>query len=300
MVAIGIWFKETRPRFLTLSFVLPFLGGTLAAFYGSFSWADTLPAAAGIVLLHVSVNTLNDYWDFRSGLDLRTRPTTFSGGSGILPAGLMRPRQVLALGLGSFAAAVPIGLYFVWKRGPALLPLLVFAAVAVLFYTTRFLKIGFGVPEVMAGLGLGMLPVLGTCFVNQGFYDWRAVYASMPAGLLVFNLLLLNEFPDIEADGGKGRRTLPVQFGWKAAAVVYATATAAVYLWIAGGVTTGALPAWSCLAFLTLPAAIAAVAGVFGRRDREKLVRSLGANVLVVLLTQVLMGAGILIHLWAA
>lgn len=297
MPAILVWFLETRPRFLTLSLVLPFLGGTLAAFYGGFSWGDTLAAGAGIVLLHVSVNTLNDYWDYRSGLDLRTRPTAFSGGSGILPAGRMRPGQVLFLGLASFVLAVPIGGYYLWKRGPGLLPLLLFAAVAVLFYTTRFLKIGFGVPEVVAGLGLGMLPVLGTCFVNQGFYDWRAVYASVPPGLLVFNLLLLNEFPDMEADGEKGRRTLPVQFGWTPAAGVFTASTAAVYLWIVGGVLIGVLPAWSMLALLTLPAAVAAVAGVVGRRDRERLVKALGANVLVVLLTQVLMGGGILIHM---
>ncbi|MBN2370561.1 MAG: prenyltransferase [Vicinamibacteria bacterium] len=295
---IAIWFAETRPRFLMLSVVLAWLGGAIAATSGEFHWGHTLLAATGLLLLHVSVNTRNDHEDFESGLDLRTTRTPFSGGSGILPQGRMTPRQVRMLALGAFALAVPIGAYLTWIRGIELVPLLLFGALAVLFYTSRIQKIGFGLPELTAGLGLGALPVLGITFVNLGSYDPRAIFASIPSGFLVLNLLLMNEFPDREADASIGRRTLPIQLGWRGAAIVYTTVLSATYLWIGAGVFLGLLSPWTLLALATLPAAALAVSGLFGPRDLPRLNRSMGANVIVVLGTQFLMAAGLVISIW--
>jgi 1,4-dihydroxy-2-naphthoate octaprenyltransferase len=294
---IAIWFRETRPNFLLLSVVLTLLGGAIAAAAGGFSWQDTLLAGFGLLLLHVSVNTLNDYDDFRSGLDLRTKRTPFSGGSGILPQGLMKPSQVRLLGLTAFGLAVPIGVYFVWGKGWTLLPLLFFGAMAVLFYTSKIQKIGFGLAELTAGLGLGTLPVLGIAFVNLGVYDLRAVFASVPSGLLVMNLLLMNEFPDREADASVGRRTLPIQAGWKGAAVVYTAALALTYLWLVAGVVARLLSPWAMLGLATLPLAVIAVSGLFGSREPACLVRALGANVGIVLATQFLFAVGLLVGL---
>ncbi len=108
-----VWFLETRPQFLMLSVVLAFLGTAIAWYDGYFHLGHALLAGIGLVLAHISVNTLNDYFDYRSGIDLATKRTPFSGGSGILPAGLLSPAQVLWLGLGSFLLTVPIGIYFV-------------------------------------------------------------------------------------------------------------------------------------------------------------------------------------------
>ena len=192
---LKIWFLETRPQFLLLSVVLALLGTSIAWYNGYFHLGYALLAFIGLLLAHISVNTLNDYFDYRSGVDLATKRTPFSGGSGVLPAGLLKPRQVFWLGMTSFLLTIPIGIYFIIVRGWLLLPLLLIAAVCVLLYSPVILKLGW--PEWAPGVGLGVLPVLGVYFVQTAAYTWPVAVASIPSGILVHNLLLLNEFPDL-------------------------------------------------------------------------------------------------------
>jgi 1,4-dihydroxy-2-naphthoate octaprenyltransferase len=253
-VKLKFWFLETRPQFLLLSVVLAFLGTSIAWHDGDFHIGYAVLAGFGLLLTHISVNTLNDYFDFRSGLDLATRRTPFSGGSGIIPAGLLRPGQVFWLGTSSFLLAVGIGVFFILKSGWLLLPLLLLAAICVLFYTPVILKMPW--PEWAAGLGLGVLPILGLYFVQATQYTWHAVIASVPSGILVHNLLLLNEFPDTEADGRAGRRTLPIIIGGSRASLIYSGLTIALYLWIIGWVIAGVMPVFCLISLLTLPFAL--------------------------------------------
>jgi len=287
---LKVWFAETRPQFLLLSVVLAFLGTSIAWYDGYFHLGYALLAFFGLLLCHISVNVLNDYFDYRSGIDLEARRTPFSGGSGILPAALLKPKQVLWFGLSSLLLAVPIGVYFVIARGWALLPLLLAAAVYVLFYTPFILKTRL--PEWAAGLGLGTLPVLGAYFVQMAAYTVPAVIASIPSGILVHNLLLLNEFPDVEADRKAGRKTMPIVLGKEKASIAYSALTIIVYLWVIGWVVAGKMPAFSLLALLTLPLAIKAIQGALKPEDMNKLVPAMANNVLVVLLTQLLLGIG--------
>ena len=290
---IKIWFLETRPQFLLLSVVLVFLGTSIAWYNGAFHLGYTLLALLGMILCHISVNVLNDYFDYRSGIDLKTKRTPFSGGSGILPASLLPPQQVLWFGLISFLLAVPIGLFFVVNVGWSLLPLLLVGALCILLYTPILTKLGW--PEWAPGVGLGSLPVLGAYFVQTGDYALPAVIASIPSGILVHNLLFLNEFPDAEADVTAHRKTLPIVIGKFNSSIVYSVLTALVYLWIIGGVLTGVMPAFTLLALLTLPLAIKAIQGALKYEQPAKLVPAMGSNVIIILLIQLLMGIGYII-----
>ena len=287
---LKVWFLETRPQFLLLSVVLAFLGNCIAWYDGYFHLGYALLAFLGLLLCHISVNVLNDYFDYRSGIDLEAKRTPFSGGSGILPAALLKPRQVFWFGLVSFLLAVPIGVYFVIVRGWALLPLLLVAAVCTLLYTPFLTRVGW--PEWAPGVGMGALPVLGTYFVQTTAYTLPAVIASIPSGILVHNLLLLNEFPDVEADKKAGRKTLPITMGKAKAGIVYSILTIAVYLWIIGWVVVGKMPAFSLIALLTLPFAIKAIRGAGKHEEMSQLVPAMANNVLVVLLTQLFLGIG--------
>ncbi len=294
---IKIWFLELRPQFLILSVVLPFLGTSIAWYYDAFNFGYALLAFVGLLLAHISVNVLNDYFDYRSGIDLETIRTPFSGGSGILPAARLKPTQVFWFGLGSLLLAIPIGIYFVIVSGWALLPLLLAAAVFILLYTPFILKTRW--PEWAAGLGLGTLPILGFYFIQTGDYTLPAVIASIPSGILVHNLLLLNEFPDTEADRKAGRKTLPITMGKEKASIVYSVLTLVVYLWIIGwvvaeltGVVEKGMPPFTLIALLTLPFAIKAIQGARKHQEMARLVPAMANNVLVVLLTQLLLGIG--------
>jgi len=287
---LKVWFLETRPQFLLLSVVLAFLGTCIAWYDGYFHLGYALLAFLGLLLCHISVNVLNDYFDYRSGIDLEAKRTPFSGGSGILPAALLKPGQVFWFGLVSLLVAVPIGVYFVIARGWQLLPLLVVGALCALLYTPVLTRLRW--PEWAPGVGLGALPVLGTYFVQTAAYTLPAVVASIPSGILVHNLLLLNEFPDAEADKKAGRKTLPIVMGKSKAWVVYSALTILVYLWVIGGVVAGKMPAFSLIALLTLPLAIKAIQGARKHDEMSQLVPAMANNVLVVLLTQLLLGIG--------
>ena len=289
------WLLVIRANFLFLTVVLAFLGTSIAwyesrQFGGAFNLGYAFLAGFGLLLAHISVNVLNEYFDYRSGVDLKTHRTPFSGGSGALPAGLITPRQALWLGLGTLLLAVPIGIYFTLVSGWALLPLLLVAVACIVLYTPFILKMGW--PEWAPGVGLGALPILGAYFVHTGDYAVPAIIASIPSGILVHNLLLLNEFPDVEADVTANRRTLPIVIGKGKASIVYSVLTGIVYLWIIGGVIAGQMPAFSLLGLLTLPLAIKAIRGSLQHQDMTKLVPAMANNVLVVLLTQLFMGIG--------
>jgi len=285
-------FLETRPQFLLLSPILVFLGMGIALYEGSFNTLYFVLSIIGLVLLHASVNTLNDYNDFKSGIDLKVKRTPFSGGSGMLPAGILKPSTTLAIGLVTFFIAAPIGIYFLMVRGMSLLPIFLIGAVFVLFYTSHLTKIGFWIPEIAAGLGLGTLPVLGTFIIINGGFSWDALYASIPSGFLVFNLLLLNEFPDAEADKTANRKTIPIIMGLKGAGIVYTSLVALTYLWVAAGVILKIMPAWTLLSWLTLPIGIKAIKGSLTFKKMEELIPSQGANVMIVLGIQFFMGLG--------
>ncbi len=290
MTKLKTWFLETRPQFLILSVVLGFLGTAIAWHDGFFHFGYALMASFGIVLAHVSVNTLNDYFDYKSGVDLEAKRTPFSGGSGILPIGTLSPRQVFWLGAVSLLLIIPVGVYFVVDKGWQLLPLLVVAALCITIYTPVILKTYW--PEWAPGLGLGILPVLGLYFIQTGEYTLSALIASVPSGILVHNLLLINEFPDVEADRKHGRKTTPITIGKSKAAIFYSTMTIAVYVWVIAFVIAQIMPVYCLLALLTLPVAIRAIRGLSQYNDMSRLVPALADNVLVVLITQVLLGIG--------
>jgi 1,4-dihydroxy-2-naphthoate octaprenyltransferase len=291
---LKVWFMETRPQFLTLSVVLAFLGTAIAWYDRHFHLGYALLAGIGLVLTHISVNTLNDYFDYKSGIDLATRRTPFSGGSGILPTGQLRPGQVLGLGLGSLLLAVPIGIYFTLVSGWPLLPLLLVAACFILLYSPLILKRPW--PEWAAGVGLGALPVLGMYFVQVGAYTYPAVVASIPSAFLVHNLLLLNEFPDAEADKKANRKTLPITINKDRTAIFYAATALAVYAWVIGWAAARVMPVWTLLSLLTLPLTIRAINGARHHDDLSRLIPGMASNVMVVLLTQLLIGIGYILE----
>lgn len=290
------WLLVIRLPFLILPIVLVFFGTSIAWYDGYFNLGHALLAFLGFLLAHISVNVLNEYHDFKSGLDLATKRTPFSGGSGALPAGLFRPGQVLWLGLISFLAAVPIGIYFVIVSGWQLLPLILVAAACLLLYTPFILKTGY--PEWAPGTGFGLLPILGFYFVQTGSYTLPVFIAVIPSAILAHNLLLLNEFPDVEADRNAGRKTLPIFIGKEKASIAYSSLTILVYLWIVGGVAatwiTGSvvMPPYCLIALLTLPFAIKAIIGSRQYQDMGKIVPAMANNVLIVILTPVLLGVG--------
>lgn len=269
--------------------------GTAVWQTGSVNSLYLILALLGAIASHISVNSLNEYFDFKSGLDFTTRKTPFSGGSGTLPANPGKANQALVTGLATLGIAAVIGVYFLSVRGLALLPLGLLGLLVVASYTVWLTRSPW-LCLVAPGLGFGTFMVMGTYFVLTGGYSWTAFFASLVPFFLVNNLLLLNQFPDLEADRAIGRRNLVIVAGRPRAALVYAGFLVAAYLSLVVGVALGYLPALALLGLLTLPlAAKAALNALRNPDDLEKLMPSLGLNVILNILTPLLVAVGLLI-----
>ena len=188
-----------------------------------------------------------------------------------------------------------IGFFFIYVWGWALLPLGLMGLFLLIAYTpwlTRNPLICLFAP----GLGFGVFMVMGTDFVLTGSYSWTAFIASLMPMFLVSNLLLLNQFPDAEADKAIGRKHLPIFAGKFLSALVYSSFLLLAYFSILAGVLTGYLPKASLLGLGTLVLSIPTGIGVIRYyKDREKLLPFMGLNVAINLLTPVLVGIGFLL-----
>jgi len=267
------WLAVTRPVFLLGSVPLALLGTSLAWADGFFNLDYAVLAFLGLLLWHSSANVLNEYYDYASGIDAETTRTPFSGGSGILAAHNLGARAVLTLGLLLFALALPIWTFFVIAKGPLLLPVLVLAGICVLAYTPVFAK--HRLAEVSSGIGIGVLPVLALYYVQSGSYSVEAVVCAVGAGILMFNVHLLNEFPDVEADARGGRRTLPIVFSRSKASWVLAAGVFAFYAWVGIWVAARIVPYTALFSFLTIPLAILVTYRSFSYRDQTRFVPTL-------------------------
>ncbi len=286
--------RASRPNFLLLAPLCAGLGLAVAWQQGQApELLHTFLVFLGAVLAHAAVNLLNEYDDFRSGLDMITERTPFSGGSGALPEVPTAARRVLWAGLGTLALVVAIGLYFLWLRG---LPLLVLGAagvVLVLTYT-RWITRSPLLCLLAPGMGFGPIMVLGTVIALGGGIDTTALLASLVALLMVSELLLINQIPDAEADRAIGRRHLVITLGPEKAAHLVAGLLLASYGVIVAGMVSGYLAMTSLIALAPLPAAVwigLRLPRVLAMPDQ--LNRVLGANVAVLLSTLALLVTGL-------
>ncbi len=282
-----------RGNFLVLPVTLVLCGVGAAAYEGEASWLRSILALVGLVAAHTGVNALNEWSDMRTEIDLHTNRTPFSGGSGTLPAGEGTLKMAFRLGAWASAVALVVGLWFLWAVGWVFLPFLLVGAFFITGYTDLLARLGLG--EVAAGLGLGGLAVSGTALVQAGELGPVAVAASVPAFLMTFNLLLLNEFPDEEADRAGGRKNLVILLGRRGAALVYALVALLVPVWILGSVARGVFPLWAAPAALPTLLLVPALLWAFTRPRTVVPLPALGANVMWNLATNVLLGGGLLL-----
>jgi 1,4-dihydroxy-2-naphthoate octaprenyltransferase len=252
-------------------------------------------ALIGAVAAHVSVNAFNEYFDFKSGLDQRTVPTPFSGGSGTLAAHPEAARTALITASAALAVAALVGIYFLAVWGLALLPLGLLGLILIVAYTPWMTRVPL-LCLIAPGLGFGPMMTMGTDFALTGSYTWTAFIASLVPGFLLVNLLLLNQFPDVEADQTVGRRNYPMVIGRKNAVYIFALSMAGVYLPLVVGWALDLLPAWALLGLGTLPLGVATVIGAYRYADDlEKLTPYMGFNVILNVVTPILAAIGLFI-----
>ena len=293
MRAIGV----IRPNFLTLALFCGLLAWScvLAEGHNPSWWMVTLAVLAAI-LSHAAVNAFNEVADFKSGLDLRTKRTPFSGGSGTLPASPDALPAARVLAWATLLLTIIIGLWFVYHSGLQLLIYGLLGVVLIVFYTqwiTRRPLLCLLAP----GIGFGPIMIAGAGHALAGEFSPIALWASIPVFFLVSNLLLLNQLPDIEADRSVNRDHLPLRYGTPAAVRLFALFMILAPLSLLTGVLLHQLPLGALGGLLPLPAMLLSARGALrSLQDPAALKSALILNVVANNLTPLAMFVGMLLY----
>jgi 1,4-dihydroxy-2-naphthoate octaprenyltransferase len=248
--------QATRPKFLILAPICVF-AGIAAVDYQGFEIDAILALSCLLVALfaHMSVNLLNEYHDAQSGLDDITQKTPFSGGSGALQSVPSALRSVRFAAWTSALFTCLVGVYIILQVNPWLSVLGIIGVAIVALYTPWINKSPW-LCLISPGIGFGLLMVNGTYIALAGSFDIFALLISIPIFCLVNNLLLLNQFPDAQADKTVGRRHFVIANGYKQASFIYLIFAICAYSCIAFMVMQKALPIWALALCIGLPISI--------------------------------------------
>ncbi len=306
MTTINSWLAQSRANFLLLAVFLVAIGLAYAALHQpeTFYWPIAILILVGTISAHISVNLFNELSDYQTKIDFQTKRTPFSGGSGMLTSGKTKPGQVRAAAIGTLLISVAIGLFFIIIAHWSILIIAFIGAIAIVYYTSHLSRMLLG--EFFAGLALGSLVVIGAYIAMNAtpvqsishIVPLEVWLISIPPGILTFLLLLLNEFPDTEADRAGGRKHLVIKFGKKTAARIYLAGILLTYAVILVLPPAGISSYWLYLALLPLPLGLKAsqIALKYGE-DNAKLLPAQGMNVITVLATDLLIAISVIIQL---
>jgi 1,4-dihydroxy-2-naphthoate octaprenyltransferase len=252
---LKIWFLATRPWSFTMTAISVGVGGAVAALDGAFDVWLFLLTLVGAVCVHGATNLINDYFDYKSGVDRPGAPTTLYRPHPLVQ-GLISPQAVLWVSVGLYAIAAIIGLALLALKGAGLLWFILVGAIASFFYTAGPIKYKYlALGELSVFLMWGPVIVGGTYFVQRGSLSPDAVLISVPFGLLVALVLLANNLRDIDYDRSAGIATLGTLLGQQKTRVLYQGLILLAYLAIALLIALKILSPWGLLVFFSAPVA---------------------------------------------
>jgi len=248
---LSVWFRVIRIRFLLASVIAVSVGLALNWWQNStIEPFDALLTFAGVMALHASVDLLNDFWDFKRGIDTKTPKTKMSGGTGVLPEGLLKPSSVYRTGIAFLVIGSAIGAYFVITDGIIIAVILGFAILSIYFYSTKIVDSGLG--EFFVAVK-GSMIVLGTFFIQSGQITIESILAGIVVGSLSSLVLFIASFPDHDADKSKGRKTLVIAVGKQKATKLFWIFPFVSYGAIIFGVSLNLFPVITLITFLSIP-----------------------------------------------
>ena len=248
---ISVWLRVIRVRFLLASIIAVSVGLALHwSQNGSLDYFDVILTFAGVLALHASVDLLNDYWDFKRGIDTKTTRTKMSGGTGVLPEGLLKPSSVYRAGVVFLIIGSLIGSYFVITHGILIAIILGFAILSIYFYSTKIVDSGLG--EFFVAVK-GSMIVMGTFFIQSGEVTVESILAGIVIGTLSSLVLFIASFPDHDADKSKGRKTLVIVVGKEKAIKLFWLFPLVSYVVILIGVSVNLFPFLSLISLLSFP-----------------------------------------------
>lgn len=297
-------FHATRPKFFPAS-VLPVLVGTAWGAYVSASLDAYvfILALLATMCVHAASNVLNDVGDEIIGTDARNdkRVYPYTGGSRFIQMGILSKSRMAQLGVSLLVIATLAGVALFIEKGPIILVFGIVGIALCVLYSLGPVKLSaLGLGETAVAVGLGVLPVTGAAWLQDGSIDLPLILFSLPVSAWVAAILLINEVPDIEADGATGKNTLPVRLGLAGTARLYLAIQLSAAIFVAVLTAQGHLPLLSPLVplgllFLAWKAGSAIRIGI---ADREKMTQAIEATLGIHTIGCIWLTACALFALW--
>jgi 1,4-dihydroxy-2-naphthoate octaprenyltransferase len=271
---------------LLLGLLISILGVAVAGHYGSINLFYGALAVIGVVLSQMSVNLINDYYDFKSGLDIEqiSIHTNFSGGSKMVGSGKVSHLHALYIGIAALCMAGAIGVFLALEVTLVIVPIIVVGAISALTYTKYFTKFPL-LPEPLAMLGFVLMAV-GSFIVAHGSASGlgSALFVLVPGGMLGGIQLLVNEVPDAEIDKKYGRKHAVIILNDnRKVAAYYSLLQGSTYALVVIGVLAYHLPIASLAALITLPVLFLVARGMLNYKNPQSYEKHMGQNVMAVL-----------------
>ena len=259
-----VFFLAARPKFLTASAAPVLVGSALGyATVGTFNPTLFILAILGIMALHSGANVANDYFDHTSKNDwVNTNLTPFSGGRRYIQNGILSPRATLFTAFFFLSVGATLGLVILLLTHSIFILILgIIGLLGGYFYTAAPVRLGYrGIGEFVILFLFGLLPVYGSYYLQTKTIDATPLLPGVIVGILIFLVILINEFPDAAADAAANKRTLVVRFGVPAAAWIYRIALFASYIIAATAIVAHQKMFFAGLFYLlTLPIGIMAI-----------------------------------------
>lgn len=204
------WVLASRPKTLLAAFVPVLVGSAIAYNDGMFQPAASIVALLCAVLIQIGTNWVNDLFDFLSGKDTEERV----GPTRVLAAGLISVKEMKFGIILIFTITFIIGLYLVYVAGWLLLLIGILSIIAGIGYTAGPYPLAYnGLGDIFVFIFFGLIGTVGTYYVQTLEVTGFVLWASIPVGALITNILVINNFRDIEEDRSSGKQTLAVKLG---------------------------------------------------------------------------------------
>lgn len=285
------WVLAARPKTLPAAVIPVLLGAAFAWRDGFFHGSGFGVCLAFAFLVQVGTNYANDAFDFLHGADREDR----QGPRRAVASGMISPRAMVVGTIGVFLAAFLVGLILVAYRGPELL---VIGVASILF---GFAYTGGPFPLAYRGLGdvfvlgfFGLVAVGGTYYVMSGIVSGEVLVAAVPIGLLATNILVVNNYRDMDTDARAGKRTLVVRFGRAFARRQYIGSLTVAFL-VPLGLAWFEGEGWMALPLLSIPLGVMAAQRLGPERSAEELNGLLATSAGLLLVYGILFSVGVLV-----
>lgn len=204
------WIIASRPKTLLAAIVPVVVGSALAINKGKFAISFSIIALLCSVLIQVGTNFTNDLYDFLKGADTEDR----KGPLRVLAAGLISVTEMKIGVVFIFSVSFILGLILVYEAGPVIFVIGILSIIAGIAYTAGPYPLAYnGLGDIFVFMFFGIAGTMGTYYIQVKDFSFISFLISIPVGALITDILVVNNFRDIEEDRAAGKRTLAVLCG---------------------------------------------------------------------------------------